>query len=219
MDYEFWADVWATGRTAFHQPEVHGALKAHADRFLRRLEETVLVPLCGKSVDLPWLAAQGHHVIGVEMVEQAVSTFFASQGLQPVSSPHGAGTRFEAGRISVLHGDVFEMVRVPMPRPVTAIWDRAALVALPPARRTEYVARVLRAVAVPGARILLNVFECDPAEIPGPPFSISVSEVESLFQGCRLELLSTEDGTRFVHRPDRPVSRFDIQTWLVELPA
>jgi len=219
VEYEFWSDAWAAGKTAFHKPEVHRALKAHASRFLRRAEETVFVPLCGKSVDMLWLAARGHHVIGAEMVEQAVSSFFDTHGLEPESMPHGPGTRLDAGRISVLHGDVFELARVPMPRPVTAIWDRAALVALPPSRRTEYVDGVLRAVAAPGARLLLNVFEYDPAEMSGPPFTVPASVVESLFTGCRLELLETKDGVRFVDRPDRPVSRFDIHTWLVQLPA
>ena len=32
----------------------------------------VLVPLCGKSLDLVWLAEQGHAVIGVELAEAFV---------------------------------------------------------------------------------------------------------------------------------------------------
>jgi hypothetical protein len=66
---------------------------------------------------------------------------------------------------------------------------------------------------------LLNVFDYDGAEISGPPFAISVPEVKSMFEGCRLELLATKDGTRFVDRPERPVSRFDILTWIIDFPA
>ena len=219
MEHDFWTEAWATGRTGFHSRAAHPALRAFAHRFLRGAEETVFVPLCGKTLDMPWLAAQGHHVIGGEFVKQAIDEFFEEQGQTPQELPHGAGARYASERIGVLHGDVFEVAKWAMPRPVTAVWDRAAMVALPPARRSEYVEEVIRRVAAPGAMMLLNVFEYDEREMAGPPFAVSASEVQSLFSDCRVELLESTDGVNRVNRPDRPVSRFDILTWLVELPT
>ena len=219
MDRDFWTQAWATGKIGFHSESVHKALTTHGHRLLRNSEETVFVPLCGKTLDMPWLAAQGHRVIGAELVEQAVREFFAEQNLTPHRSPHAFGVQYEAGRIRVLHGDVFELAKAPMPHPVTAIWDRAAMVALPPSRRRAYVEQVIRRVAAPGAVILLNVFEYDPAEMSGPPFAVPPADVHSLFSDCRVELLESTDGTERVSRPDRPVSRFDILTWLIELPV
>lgn len=218
MDRDFWTQAWATGKTGFHSESVHKALTTHGHRLLRNSEETVFVPLCGKTLDMPWLAAQGHRVIGAELVEQAVTEFFAEQNLTPHRSPHAFGVQYEAGRIRVLHGDVFELAKAPMPHPVTAIWDRAAMVALPPTRRRAYVEQVIRRVAAPGAVILLSVFEYDSAEMSGPPFAVPASDVHSLFSDCRVELLESTDGAKRVSRPDRPVSRFDILTWLIELP-
>ena len=219
MEHAFWTEAWATGRTGFHSESVHPALHTFGHRLLREAGETVFVPLCGQTLDMPWLASHGHHVIGVEFVKDAVEGFFVDQGLVPECSSFGAHVRYSAGRIDLLHGDVFEVAKGGMPRPVTAIWDRAALVALPPARRSAYVQGVIRPVAAPGATMLLNVFEYDRSEMDGPPFAVPASEVHSLFSDCRVELLESKNGVSRVHRPDRPVSRFDILTWLIELPT
>jgi len=219
MDQAFWAEAWASGRTGFHKSEVNPVLIAHADKLLRTPQERVFVPLCGRTLDMLWLVQQGHQVVGAELVEEAVAGFFAQHGLDAEQVPHGACVRWQAGPLEVVQGDVFELGRNPLPQRATAIWDRAAMVALPPDRRQEYVDQVLRPVAAPGARILLNVFDYDPSEMSGPPFHVPEPDVRRYFADCRLELLSVVDGTKLIQRPDRPVSWLSVYTWLVELPV
>jgi thiopurine S-methyltransferase len=98
------------------------------------------------------------------------------------------------------------------------VWDRACLVAVAPQRRRELV-DVVRRVLAPGGRILLNVFDYDQGEMNGPPFAVPEAEVRQLFAGCTLTLLECRDGRSiFDSNPDRNFSRFDILTWLIELP-
>jgi thiopurine S-methyltransferase len=82
LDRRFWEQKWAEGATAFHRGAVSPALERHARTYFPP-GSTVLVPLCGKSHDLAWLAAQGFEVHGVEFVEQAAREFFAGHGIEP----------------------------------------------------------------------------------------------------------------------------------------
>lgn len=219
VDSEFWERAWATGRTGFHQAAVHHALVRHAPRLLRTDSEVVFVPLCGRSVDMIWLESRGHTVVGCELVADAVAGFFSEHERTVEPEARGALTVWRSGRLTVLQGDVFAVPDHPDRPAATAVWDRAALVALPPARRGAYVRDVLRAVCVPGARILLSVFDYDSAEMTGPPFSVPEADVRALFSDCDLELLSREDARELLSRPDRPLSRCAVDTWLITVPA
>ena len=39
------------------------------------------MPLCGKSLDMKWLAEQGHSVVGIDIVELAAQQFFTENDL------------------------------------------------------------------------------------------------------------------------------------------
>ncbi len=219
MGKEFWAAAWQAGRTGFHKAQVHPMLETHLDALTKGEPACVLVPLCGKSLDLRWLVAQGHEVVGVELVAQAVEQLFADGASSPVRGTRGTYESWQEPGLCVLHGDVFALEAALLPRPVTGVWDRASLVALPPNRRREYV-DVLRRVVMPGGRILLNVFEYDSAIMDGPPFSVSEAEVRQLYSDCGLQMLERTDGSAmFADDPKRKGARFDIVTWLIELPG
>jgi thiopurine S-methyltransferase len=133
----------------------------------------VLVPLCGKSLDLCWLAAQGHTVIGVELAERAILDFFAEQGLT-FDRRDGVLPAYAARDLplTIHHGDYFAFTTPPC----DALYDRAALVALPPDLRRAYVAHtdtLLRA----GAFRLVVTLDYDQALVAGPPFSVAADEV------------------------------------------
>ena len=64
MEPAFWHERWALGQIGFHQERVHPALPAHEDVFLGAEGLSVLVPLCGKSLDLLWLLEQDLRVTG-----------------------------------------------------------------------------------------------------------------------------------------------------------
>jgi hypothetical protein len=78
-------------------------------------------------------------------------------------------------------------------QPPNAAWDRGSLVALPLSARAVYAVRLLDLLPV-GGRILLCAVEYNaPGESPGPPHSVSRSDVEELFgRRCSVEELSRE---------------------------
>lgn len=193
-----WHESWQAGRIGFHASEVHRDLIAHEDRFLGEGPHRVLVPLCGKSVDMAWLADKGHEVIGVELVAQGVESFFAEHEIEPSIEEHGSYSVYRAGTLSIFCGDMLELGPEEL-GPIDRIWDRAALVALPKEIRVQYTAH-LRALADEGALLLQNAFEYDQSKMSGPPFSVSDEEIRRHFEGCQIDLLDEHDAIDKVPR-------------------
>lgn len=186
MDPAFWRSRWQDGRIAFHEGRPNSYLERHADQLAGR--RRVFVPLCGKTEDLAFLASQGHEVIGVELVEDAVRAFFSEHQITPAITQRGELVEFAAPPITLLAGDFFATSAETLGA-FDAIYDRAALVALPEDLRTRYVAH-LRALAPPGTRIILLAFEYDQSKMSGPPFSVDEHAVRQLYKGAAIEVLS-----------------------------
>jgi thiopurine S-methyltransferase len=175
----FWLERWETDRTAFHRAEPDPWLVAHAARLAPRGDECVLVPLCGKTVDLSWLERRGHSVVGVDVAEKGLRAFLTEQGRTFAEHPSPPFHVFATGRIELWRGDVFDLDPA-RHGTFDAIWDRAATIALPAERRGDYAHRLLDLLA-PGGRILLVGLEYDVARMNGPPFMVSRREVARLF--------------------------------------
>lgn len=187
MDPTFWLDKWASAQTGFHIDGPHPDLLGQAETFLADGPHRVLVPLCGKTHDLAWLAARGHGVVGVELARAAVQQFHQEHGRQPRITEHAGGVRFESAGLTVHCCDVLGLT----PDAVGTfdrIWDRAAMVALDPERRRAY-AQVLRALLKPGGRILLNAFTYDQSVMPGPPHSVPEDEIRRHYAGWQVDVL------------------------------
>lgn len=178
MEADFWHARWREGQIGFHQHEVSPLLVRHAAALGGGHGSRVLVPLCGKSLDLAFLAQRGHEVIGVELSPLAVQAFFAEQGLAPNVDTHGPFLRHRAPGIEILCGDLFALTPALL-GPVQGLFDRAALVALPEDMRARYAAHIT-GLMPPGARGLLISFDYEPPT-GGPPFSISAAEVQRLY--------------------------------------
>lgn len=192
MHPEFWRARWAEGRIGFHlgRPSPRLVEHAHVLGAARR----VLVPLCGKSVDLAWLAARepAPSVVGVELVEDAARAFFEEQSIPSHRTHDGPFVRYEGASIEIVVGDFFEVTSAEVGR-FDACFDRAALIALPPEMRGAYVAH-LRTLLEPGARTLLVTLEHD-APPDEPPFSVTEDEVRALWSGCAITPLGAADLT------------------------
>lgn len=186
-----WHERWQEGRIGFHSNEVHHDLIAYQDRFLAGGPHRVLVPLCGKSVDMLWLAEQGHTVVGVELVLEAIESFFAEQGLHASIEDSHSYSVYSAGSIHIFRADIFELQREALGA-VDRIWDRAALVALPYEQRVQYTTH-LRTLVSSGASLLQNVFQYDQSKMSGPPFSISDEELREHYEGCAITLLDEHE--------------------------
>lgn len=192
MELSFWHERWERAEIGFHQQDINAQLQ----RFWNRLElpagRRVFAPLCGKSQDLLWLAGEGYPVTGVEISPLAVEGFFQENHLRPHRWREGAFEVWEQDEIRILLGDFFALE----PRHLTGVagvYDRAALIALPPAMREGY-ARKLDAILPAGVRTLLVTLEYDQALLAGPPFAVAEPEIRALFgSGYEVEPLYARD--------------------------
>lgn len=181
MQPDFWHQRWADQQIGFHQSTPTPLLLKHWSALGIAPGATVFVPLAGKSLDMAWLAAQGHRVLGVELSQRAVDDFFAEHGLQPEVETTRYGVHHHAGGIELICGDAFGL-DAELLRDCAGVFDRAALIALPPALRARYAGELYAALPA-GCRGLLVTLEYPQHERDGPPFSVPESEVHALYDG------------------------------------
>lgn len=192
MEPKFWQERWARNQIGFHLPEVNPYLQRHWPQLAVAEGSKVLVPLCGKSLDLMWLASQGLRVMGVELSEQAVEAFFNEQNLVPRITRQGAFTVYQADLIEVWCGDFFALNAEALVG-CAALYDRAALIALPPLMRAQYAEHLSRLLPA-GCQGLLITLDYDQTQKAGPPFAVTDDEVKVLFgPGWTLETLQEQD--------------------------
>lgn len=191
MHPQFWHERWALNEIGFHQPDVHPLLSEHWPRISAGAGQ-VFVPLCGKSLDLLWLRRQGHRVLGVELSPLAVASFFSEQSLPAATRQMPGFHAYESDGIEIWCGDFFDL-RASHLEQVGAVYDRAALIALPKDLQARYAAHLLELLPR-RPPVLLIAFEYDPAEMEGPPFSTPTQVVEELFAPAyRVECLSAKE--------------------------
>ena len=174
-----WNQRWTEGRIGFHSHQVNARLNAHLDLLTGGRSRRVLVPLCGKSLDMKFLKDRGHEVVGVELVESALDAFFDENDLEVTRGEQNGLRALSTEGITTYASDFFEV----SPQAVgtfDCVWDRAALVALPPDVRDRY-AEHLTSLVAPGGRILMVSFHYDPQRMNGPPFSLGGDEIEARF--------------------------------------
>lgn len=188
MDHEFWLERWQTNQIGFHQTEFNAWLLQHWPALGLSAGARVFVPLCGKSRDMLWLAGAGHPVIGVELSSTAIEAFFDEAGAPHSRRQHGRSTFYDGGRIGIYCGDFFELTERELAG-TAGVFDRGALIALPPPMRRRYADHLLKILPI-GAQSLLLTLEYDQSRVSGPPFSVQRDEVTDLFAArCSIELL------------------------------
>jgi len=185
MKAEYWLQRWKEGRTGWHHESVMPLLEQHWGVLAVPRGTRVLVPLCGKSLDMVWLAQQGLHVLGVEISPVAIEAFLAENHLHASQTERADGTHYRIadapadGDIEIINGDVFGVAPGTL-EDCGAFYDRAALIAFPAPMR-DRLAREVYAKLPTGARGLLITLEYPAGEMEGPPFSVDEAEVHRLF--------------------------------------
>lgn len=178
MEPRFWHERWAINQIGFNQASVNPHLLRLWPELTAMPGERVLVPLCGKSIDMVWLLNQGFHVVGAELSEIAVAGFFSENGWQPTIEERGALKVYRAEGCEIWCGDFFALT----PEDVgdcTAFYDRAALIALPPDLRWRYVKQLNHLLSNDACGLLVTL-DYDQSLIAGPPFSVDEDEVLQL---------------------------------------
>jgi thiopurine S-methyltransferase len=189
MEASFWHDKWDKNQIGFHAAKVNGFLKAHFSALAVPEGGRVFVPLCGKTRDIGWLIQHGCHVVGAELSEVAIVQLFQDLGVVAEVEELGRVTRYSGEGITVFVGDVFD-VRADMVGDIMAVYDRAALVALPEEVRGKYAEHVDQ-ITGHAAQLVLT-FEYDQDAMSGPPFSITVDMVEALY-GAKYDITLVAD--------------------------
>ena len=212
MDHEFWEKKWASNVIGFHLPDTNPILTQYWSALKPQRNDTVFVPLCGKSMDLDWLAEKHNSVIGVELSKIAVRAFFAERLYTPtVTALTSSLELYEFDEFAIYSGDYFTASI----EATDLIYDRAALVALPKEIRAEYV-QVLRSRLKESGRILLVTLDYDQDEMAGPPFSVSEEEVRTLFSGMKITRLQRDEADADHPKIKKGLSRFAEEVWLIE---
>ncbi|CEG58894.1 thiopurine S-methyltransferase [Legionella fallonii] len=214
---QFWVELWREGRTHFHREEVNPDLIAYWPSLHNALNATILVPLCGKSLDMLWLAQQGFNVIGIELSEDAVKQFAAQHQLDLQHETLGHISHYFTPSISLWVADIFALAPS-LIAPVDAIYDRAALIALPEKLRAGYVDSCLQWLKPRGA-ILLKTLSYNQHEMEGPPFSVSDEEVIQLYRDQCSEIQCIKSSEREKNLDDhlfqRGVSKIKDSVWSI----
>lgn len=204
MENNFWTQKWEKNEIGFHLPDTNPMLvkyiqilnlkpKSNAKNNTKTTKNSIsriFLPLCGKTLDIAWLLAEGYRVAGAELSSIAVDDLFKNLNLTPLIETLGEITHYSAANIDIFVGDIFKLTPDILGK-VDAIYDRAALVALPDATRKLYTAHLL--TLTNQAPQLLICFEYNQTLCAGPPFSIDEQEVKQHYQNSyRLNLLASE---------------------------
>jgi len=179
MEPDFWHQRWQDKLTGFHQREFNPHLATFWSRLQIQPGEQVFVPLCGKSLDMLWLR-EGYSVLGVELSPIAVEEFYVENGLVATHRRQGTFSVSETDNLCLLCGDYFDLQPAQLQR-VRAVYDRAALVALPTDMRPPYVSRLTSLLSAP-VSMLLVAMEYDQQQMKGPPFAVDEKEIRDLFE-------------------------------------
>ena len=178
MKAEFWHERWQSNRIGFHNAEVNQKLARNLSRLTLDRGSQIFVPLCGKSRDIGWLLKQGLYVVAIELSEIAVQQLFQELGIVPKVTELDLLKRFSSPQLEVFVGDIFDLTGE-LTGKIDAVYDRAALIALPVAMRQKY-ADTVSEISGYAPQLLISI-DYDQAEMDGPPFSVPRNEIAALY--------------------------------------
>lgn len=179
MDANFWHRKWETNETAFHELETNPLLVKYFEELSLPKGSRVFLPLCGKTLDIHWLLSRGYCVVGSELSEVAVDQLFSELGIELKITAINQISRYSSNNIDIFVGDIFSLSRNVLGQ-IDAIYDRAALVALPVPMREQYASHLIEIAS--RAPQLLITYVYDQGLLNGPPFSVSNEEVCQHYQ-------------------------------------
>ena len=174
----FWHNRWLTQEIGWHQIIYNDLLVKYWPTINIVEGGNVFVPLCGKSHDMFWLAEQGYIITGIEMVEQAIQAFFEENELEFNISEINKQIAYSSPPFTIFKGNLFDLESNTIQ--ADAWYDRAAMIAIHPSTRMDYVNQIYQQTKS-GAIGLLITFSYPQGQIEGPPFALHDEDVESLF--------------------------------------
>jgi len=195
MDKNFWNAKWDSHDIAFNQQKPNPFMIEYFKRLNLESSSKIFVPLCGKSIDMLWLIEQGYQVVGIELNLQACKDFFNEYNIKFQQREIGSFTVLSSDRITLISGDFFEL-NTDIIGQIDAIYDRAALVALPSEMRTKYANKII-SLSQTNTAILLITLCYEQHTMQGPPFSVNTENVQHLYrQSFNIQVLYNESAKK-----------------------
>lgn len=192
IDNQHWLDRWQDNRIGFHESSVNRYLQTYLNQFSLPAGSCVFLPLCGKAVDIGWIAAQDYEVIGIELSQIAIEAFFDENDLDYERFDSDRFGIYKSGNISLLQGDFFDLRNEDLGG-CSLVYDRAALIAMAESSRPGYCEHML-SITPAASNMLLITLEYDQAEMKGPPFAVLADEVERYYsEAFSINLLESND--------------------------
>lgn len=174
-----WLDRWKQNRIGFHESTVNPRLRRYLPEFNLNPGEMIFLPLCGKTHDIAWLAQQGFQVVGIELSQIAIETFFAEHNLQYQQFESDRFLLRISGNIRLIQGDYFDLQQEDLSA-CKMVYDKAALIAINAPNRNRYCAH-MQSILPKATDQLLITLDYDQAEMEGPPFAVSTAEVSRYY--------------------------------------
>lgn len=179
MDKNFWLQKWEKNEIAFHESEANPVLVKYFERLSLAKGSRVFVPLCGKTLDIAWLLSCDYQVAAAELSATAIEQLFAELGVAPKISSLGELKHYQAPNVDIFVGNIFDVTKE-MIGSVNAIYDRAALVALPEVMRSRYSKHLMN-ITHQAPQLLIS-YAYDQNKMEGPPFSVINEEVKGHYK-------------------------------------
>ncbi|MEW6991090.1 thiopurine S-methyltransferase [Colwelliaceae bacterium 6441] len=195
MKASFWHACWERNSLGFHQKSIHPFLSQYLLPLITQSDcikekdkvPKVLVPLCGKSDDMVWLANY-FDVVGAELSEIACRDFFIEKGIEVNPEAIREFNKYSHQNIELWQGDFFKL----MPQQFSSfawIYDRAAIIALPKEMQKSYVDHLSSFIGA-GTQLFLISLEFPQEELEGPPFAIMQTDIERLFTAFNVQCIA-----------------------------
>ena len=179
MKHTFWHDRWESDRIGFHQETINPYLNEYVSHLEKSASRCIFVPLCGKTKDMLWLAEKGFNVIGVEISEKAIISFFSENNIEYSTKEESNIRCFYSKNITIYKADIFDLEPRHM-KNSDCFYDRAALIALPKNTRNNYVQQIKALTGNSSIGLLVSI-EYLPTQSDFPPFCIKQEEITDLF--------------------------------------
>jgi len=176
-----WHSHWTRKTPGFHEGKANRYLQQYLPLFNLQPGDHIFMPLCGKAVDILWLSQQGYQVIGVELSEVAITSFFEESSIDFTKTHRGDFVTYKAKNIT-LHQGNFMHLQASQLRSCKLIYDRASLVAIEQINRESYSKKMIEINPL-GTPMLLIALKYDQSIMQGPPFSVPDTEIRQLYKG------------------------------------
>lgn len=177
MNKEYWHQRWQSKEIGFNQLQPNKLMQRYFPSLKLKPGCRIFVPLCGQSLDMLWLAEQEYQVIAVELSQLACTAFFKENNIPFTITKLSDFVVYTSQAITIFCGDFFKINRSILGK-IDAVYDRAALIALPKEVRKSYSEHLIE-LAVPMIFLITTVYKQN--EMKGPPFSVDEDEVNAVY--------------------------------------